>query len=90
MMRGDVRDRQKVTLGFVGQLVLFVGMHGERSRPDRQERVVVAGADECIDGDETVAARTILDHHRLAPSRASRSANSRAVISVRSRARRAG
>src|SRR5262249_51521939 len=39
-----------------------------RSR-NEQERVLVVRTGECGDGDEAVAARPVLDHHRLAPAR---------------------
>ncbi len=38
-------------------------------RPEEQ-RVIVMGIDEGLDGDQPVAAGPVLDHHRLAPARA--------------------
>jgi hypothetical protein len=43
-------------------------MRSERSARCGKQHVIVVGADERADGDETVAARTILDDHRLAPA----------------------
>ena len=44
-------------------------MRGERGRRAEEKHVVVVRADECVDGDEAVAAGAVLDHHRLAPFR---------------------
>jgi hypothetical protein len=32
--------------------------------------IIIGGSDESTDGDETVAARAVLDHHRLTPTHA--------------------
>ena len=46
-------------------------MRGERSARSCEQHVIVIGSgDESPDGDETVAARAVLDHHRLTPPRA--------------------
>jgi hypothetical protein len=53
----------------VGQLVVHVGMRDEGRRRAQQQHMVVAGADEGIDGDNAVATRTVLHHDRLTPAR---------------------
>ena len=43
-------------------------MRGERTARCREEHVVIVGADERADGDETIPAGAILDDDRLAPA----------------------
>src|SRR5262249_20169509 len=43
-------------------------MGGERTARCREEHVVIVGADERADGDETIPAGAILDNDRLAPA----------------------
>jgi hypothetical protein len=67
---GNARNRKQIKLRAVGKLVVLVRVDGKGSHRPEQQRVVVVGAGECANGDETVAARTVFDHHRLAPARA--------------------
>ena len=60
--RADAGNRGEIA-GIVRQLGVQIGMRRERRRRSEQQRVIVAGAGEGVDGDEAVAARTIFDHH---------------------------
>ena len=62
---GDRRQLGRI----VGQLGVLIRMRGERRGRRVEQRVVVLGADEGIDGDHGIAARTVLDHDRLLPFR---------------------
>jgi hypothetical protein len=66
---GDVDDREQVALCVVWHLVLGIRMRRVGRGRNKQQRVVVVGAGESVDGDEAIAAGPILDHHRLAPFR---------------------
>ena len=63
----DPRDRREIALQVVGQLLLRVGMRHERCARRVEQHVIVVGRGEGVDGDQAVAARPVLDHHRLAP-----------------------
>src|SRR5262249_24784558 len=52
----------------VGQLLVLIGMDDEAPARPPQERVIVVGGYDGLDRDHAVAARTVLDHHRLAPA----------------------
>ena len=62
---GDRRELARI----VGQLVVLVRMRRERRCRRIEQRVVIAGADEGVDGDDGVTAGTIFHDHRLAPAR---------------------
>jgi len=52
----------------IPQVVMQKRMCRERRGRRKQQLVIVMRADERIDGDNTLAARPVLDYHRLAPS----------------------
>src|SRR5262249_32277468 len=54
--------------GLVGQVFVDKRMRGEGSAWCSQEHMVIVGAHERADGDETVSAGAILDDDRLAPA----------------------
>jgi hypothetical protein len=54
-------------LRIIGQLAVYKRVHREVAGRREQEGVVVVGAEKRLDRDEAVAARPVLDHHRLAP-----------------------
>ena len=63
---GHARDRHQI-LDAVGQLVVQQRMRGEGRGRREQQDMVVMRADHRRDGDDRIAARLVLDHHRLAP-----------------------
>ena len=65
---GDARDGDHV-LRIIGQLVVEVGMGGERAHRRHQQSVIVVRAEETGDGDDAVAAGAVLDDDRLVPHR---------------------
>src|SRR5262249_50981072 len=84
----DRSDRNDIG-GLVRQVFINERMRGERSAWCSQEHVVIVGAHERADGDETVSAGTILDDDRLAPAPAqSISDHSRADIDPAARSER--
>ena len=60
------RDRREVALP-VGQVGHDIRMRGERRHRRAEQDVIVVRAQERGDGDDAVAARAVLDHHRLVP-----------------------
>ena len=66
---GDADDRQQVAFGVVRQRVVIVGRHRQDAGRPEPQRMIVGGVDKGLDRHDAVAARAILDHHRLAPAR---------------------
>jgi hypothetical protein len=64
---GDARDRRQVAR-LIRQAVVLIGVRYEGARRPVEQHVIVVGADECVDGDQGVAAGAVVDDHRLAPA----------------------
>ena len=65
----DLGDRHHIAR-IVGRLILVVEVDEECGGGAEEQRVIVVCAEKSIERHETIAARAILDHDRLAPARA--------------------
>jgi hypothetical protein len=66
---GHLGDRLEIGR-LVRQIVMQIGVGGKRRGRSIQQHVVIVGANKCADGNDRVAAGTVLDDDRLAPARA--------------------
>ena len=65
----DTRATGARSAGVIRQFVMKVGMRCEGRGWREQQRVIVMSAANAMIADDAIAARPVLDHDRLAPSR---------------------